>query len=70
MKKYKIRKSVLNMPFDSWKKLNNKFTTPEFEIDVKEFIELLDIVSFGTAIINEEENEFIKVLYEEYNKTV
>ena len=67
MKKYKIRKSVLNMPYDSWKKLDNKFTNQEFETDVKEFIDLLGVVSFGTAITNEEENEFIKTLYEIYN---
>jgi len=55
------------MPYDSWKKLDNKFTNQEFETDAKEFSDLLGVVSFGTAITNEEENEFIKTLYEIYN---
>jgi len=67
-KKYKIRKQVLNIPYKSWKIIDSTFLEDIFETDVIGFTNLIGTASFATAITNDEENEFIKELYEYYRK--
>ena len=67
-KKYTIRKSVLNMPLDTWDKINKNFKDDHIILSINEALNKYNLISGNSSLWNKEEKEFFDEEYKELRK--
>lgn len=69
-KKYTLRRECMSMTPEKWKIINQRFSGQTIRISVNKMIEKVGLISMMPAKANNEENEFIELLYSEFARRI